>query len=118
MRKILFGTVLIMNFIPTVIVAECYCQDVGFWYDTVVPEDRDFMEYFPWRVISIEPIYDIQKNDEPIINCFVSVNLVTEDDPALDTYTGQELIFYQGAWSTFEKFETNMLSQQCAEAIS
>lgn len=103
-------------------VAECYCSDVGFWYDTVHEDDRDFMEEFLWEAQIIEPVYGEQPDDPEIVSCRVQVTFVYEDNPHLDTLViddeGQEQLLFGGQWFSFTDFEQLMLDQDCQNNLS
>lgn len=97
--------------------AECLCGieggvQEGFFYNTVDENDAEHMEDFPWEVFSVEPIFDLEQPDEPAITCYVQVNLVAGDHPAIDEYVmtddGEDTVFYNGVWVPFTDFEAQV----------
>lgn len=78
--------------------ALCTCTEAEVMYDftTVNPNDIDFMEVFPWKVVSCSGTQ-------------VLVELVTEDNPLLDSYImdedGNERIYHDGQWVRFDEFK-------------
>lgn len=76
---------------------QCTCSEAEIVYDftTVNPDDIDFMEDFPWQVVSCDGTQ-------------VMVELVTEDNPLLDSYImdedGNERIYHDGQWVRFDEF--------------
>jgi hypothetical protein len=92
-------------FLATTAVAQeelCSCTqaDIILDFTTSNPADIDFMEYFPWEVVSC--------SGKQVI-----VNLVTEDNPLLDSYfideDGNEKIYYEGQWVRFNEFKPQCL---------
>ncbi len=77
--------------------ALCTCSEAEIIYNftTVNPDDIDFMEDFPWQVVSCS-------------GSQVMVELVTEDNPLLDSYImdedGNERIYHDGQWVRFDEF--------------
>lgn len=75
----------------------CTCSEAEIVYDftTVNPNDIDFMEDFPWQVVSCSGTQ-------------VWVELVYEDNPLLDTYVidedGNERIYHDEQWVRFDEF--------------
>lgn len=74
----------------------CSMADAVFDFTTVDPNDIEFMEDFPWQVVSCTGTQ-------------VQVNLVTEDNPLLDSYfldeEANERIYYNGEWVRFDEFK-------------
>lgn len=111
MRNIFGAAVVLISLVAGTFsaTAECLCGEEGFFYTTANPDDVDWMETFPWEVVSIEPIFDMEQPGEPIVSCDIKVNLVAGDHPALETLeindAGEEPIFFNGSWVTFSAFE-------------
>jgi len=95
----------LVGLLTTAVNAEevCTCTEIENVYDftTVDPNDVDYMEDFYWEVVSCT-------------GHEVKVNLITEDNPLLDTYVpsedGNELLLYGGKWVRFDEFKP-----QCGE---
>ncbi len=123
MRNVLGAAAVLFSTIvyTTTATAECFCGEESFFYTTVNPADVDWMEDFPWAVHSIAPVLMENFSGEQVQTCYVQVNLVTEDNPALDSYImtddGQDTIYFNGIWTPYSSFE-EQVGPNCLGGIS
>ncbi|MBY0537987.1 hypothetical protein K2P47_01160 [Patescibacteria group bacterium] len=104
--KLFVAALLVIAFATNATAQEALCTcteaEVIHNFTTVNPDDIDFMEDFPWQVVSCS-------------GSQVFVKLVTEDNPLLDSYVededGNERIYYNGEWIRFDEFKP-----QCNDA--
>jgi hypothetical protein len=101
------------------VAAECDCSgtDFGFHYITVNPDDIDYMEDFLWEIIDCRPITEVSDTGEVFDTLQVRVNLVSEDNPHLETLTvdadGNEKVLIGDEWVRFDEFEMNRATSLC-----
>lgn len=124
MRDVLGAVFLIFSvFSSSAGAQDCSCTEAEyiFHFDVVNQDDRERMENYFWRFESAEPIYDLTQTGEPVIGCKVWVNLVFEDDPALEAYEpdadGNEKILVGTDWVRFDQLEEK-LRAPCTLAMS
>lgn len=96
--------------------ANCLCGENGAWYGFRNESDMEHVSEYPLNVINVEPICDMGRVDEPIVGCYVTLELVTEAHYLINTYdTGNgKIIFYLGEWYTFEELNERITKHGCS----
>ena len=85
-------------------------------YQAVDQASEQRRDEFPHAVTALVPTYDLTQPGEPVIECTVVFELVTEGHPALDTYDTRDAtrqIFSFGGWGTITDLELILRDHTC-----
>lgn len=103
--------VLCLFFYPGLVLAETFAAETEFHYIPHKDEMETYLDIHPWSVRAAEPLFDLTREDEPIIGCVVTVVVVVDFDQM--SIMVSEPIHTPWGWMGLMQFEEQILDLDC-----